>query len=563
MDAPRHASSSTSPVDSGTLKSGVCRMKEFLLNPRLPLCGLILAVLFFPFAAWRDFESLMNRELSGHATLMDTMITETRQLYSDRLSLARTVYSNAGAAKTGSPLRFGGLTLSDLQPRAVLFGREVDPFDPMPVPASFSIQLANRLTTGTDHARFDIVSDYPFRTRAARALTPEETQVLTAMRAERKPHALFTGDALSSSGLTLYSPIIMNRNCADCHNQHPDSQKHDWRAGDVRGIQVVALRPAKASVFSRNSSMLADFAALIGFCGWLYAAQSRQQRIITGINAELNQSRNFLTKLSGQLAKYIPPQIHRALAERKFDVDVATDRTKLTVLFADVVDFTSMSERLQPEELTHVMNAYFDELSTIAERHGGTVNKFIGDAVLVFFGHPDSHGERADANACFAAAREMIESLPALNERVRQGTPWLELRLRIGLNTGICNVGNFGSSQRLDYTVIGAEVNVAARVIKAARPNTIALTENTFACIDCDGKFEKLPAQSFKGVSHDVAVYLYHFESLENGAAEPFGLRSEGLAVELDPKTSDLRDLRTVRTRLDQIIRRRESGSGN
>jgi class 3 adenylate cyclase len=96
-------------------------------------------------------------------------------------------------------------------------------------------------------------------------------------------------------------------------------------------------------------------------------------------------------------------------------------------------------------------------LSRIAEKHGGTVNKFIGDAVLVFFGHPESRGSREDATACFNAAREMIASLPSLNAAIRKTTPTVEVCIRIGINTGICNVGNFGSTKRLDYTVIGAE----------------------------------------------------------------------------------------------------------
>lgn len=533
-------------------------MKQFLLNPRVPLCGLILAILLFPVAVWKDFASLINRELSGQAMLMNQTLTETRKLYSDTLANALVMYPWQDGPKQDGPLRFSGLPIGDPRPHDGLFDRETAPFGPFPVPASFTIQLANRLSMTATNARFQIVSDYPFKTRPSRPLNAEESKVLGAMRGEMTPQMRFTGDALAPSGLALYSPILMNQSCADCHNRHPDSPKHDWQAGEVRGLQVVSVRPVNASVFSRNSSMLGDFTVLILFCGWLYAAQSRQQRLITGINAELNQSRNFLSKLSGQLAKYIPPQIHRALVERKFNVDVSTERKKLSVLFADVVEFTHLSERLAPEELTVVMNLYFDELSKIAEKHGGTVNKFIGDAVLVFFGHPDSRGERADANACFAAAREMIESLAGLNDRLRRTTPCVELRLRIGINTGICNVGNFGSTARLDYTVIGAEVNIAARVIKAARPNTITLTDNTFACIDCDGHFEKLPAQVFKGVSRDVAVYLFQPTAADAGDLSHFCLKSDGLDVDVDPAGSDLRDLRAARARFDEIIRQRE-----
>jgi class 3 adenylate cyclase len=538
------------------LESGL-RLKRFLLNPHVPLCGLIVAVLLFPFAAWKDFANLMDREMSGQAKLMDQTLNETRILYSDTLTKALAMHRWLDGPKTQGPFRFG-LEVTQPEKRDPWYDPETTPFGPFPVPVSFTIALSNRLSMSAANARFQIVSDYQFKPRPARLLNTEEQTVLAWMRADPKPHPRFIGDALGPAGLTLYSPIVMNANCAACHNKHPDSPKHDWHAGDVRGMQVVSVRPANASIFSRNSWLLGNFALLIGFCGWLFAAQSRQQRIITRINGELNQSRNSLSKLSGQLAKYIPPQIHRALVEQRFDVELTTERKKLTVLFADVVDFTVMSERLAPEELTVVMNLYFDELSRISEKHGGTVNKFIGDALLVFFGHPESAGARADANACFAAAREMIAALPALNERLRRTMPTIGLRLRIGINTGIVNVGNFGSSERLDYTVIGAEVNIAARVIKAARPNTITVTDNTFACLDGDGHFEKLPAQVFKGVSRNVEVYLFEMDATAPAQPEHFALKSDGLEIKVDSASSDLRDLRAARDRLEAIIRQRE-----
>lgn len=532
-------------------------MKTFLLNPRVPLCGLILVTLLFPFAAWRDFASLMNRELSGQAVLMEHTLSECRQLYSDTLTPALAMHPWLAGARDSEMLRFGQLNLDRSDKMDTWFDRETTPFGPFPVPVSFTIQLANRLSMNTENARFQIISDYPFKTRVTRPLNGEEQSVLADMRNEAKPGDHFVGDALAPTGLTLYSPIVMNANCVRCHNSHPDSPKQDWKAGDVRGLQVVSVRAVNTSVFSRNSCMLVDFTLLIGFCGWLYAAQSWQKRIITRINGELKESRNFLSRLSGQLGKYIPQQILRALVEHRFEGEVSTERKKLSVLFADVVDFTRMSERLQPEELTMVMNAYFDELSRIAEKHGGTVNKFIGDAVLVFFGHPDSAGERADANACFAAGREMIGSLPSLNERLRQTTPWLELRLRIGINTGIVNVGNFGSSERLDYTVIGAEVNVAARVIKAARPNTITITDNTYANLEGTWKFEKLAVQEFKGVSRDVGVYLFAPAEERANPLQNFVLKGTGMTVEVDSTACDLNDLRAARARIDEIIRGR------
>jgi len=250
--------------------------------------------------------------------------------------------------------------------------------------------------------------------------------------------------------------------------------------------------------------------------------------------------------------------MYKALLRRKFDSQLSTERKKLTILFADIVDFTPLSERLQPEELNGLLNLYFDELSRVAEKHGGTVNKFIGDAVLVFFGHPESQGEREDATACFNAAREMIASLPALNAAIRRSTPTVEVCIRIGINTGICNVGNFGSSKRLDYTVIGAEVNVAARVIKTARPNGIVITDNTLACIDVPVGFVKLPVQEFKGVSRQVSVYRVEVDAVNGNAQEELHLKAEGLELTVSAEESDLHDLRAAQASLAAMIRQKE-----
>jgi adenylate cyclase len=534
-------------------------MSKLLLNPRIPLSGLIVAIVLFPVAAWLDFAQLINRELSSQATLMNQMVNETRQLYNDTLSVSLAMHPFPTIGGSTGPLRFGAFTSPNEEFTNLWSNRETNPYGPFPVPASFSIQLADRLSKAASNARFQFISDHPFTTRPAPPLTAEQHRILDGMRkADGAPAAQFTGGSLLHPGMTLYSPIVMQMNCVDCHNRHEASTKKDWKIGDVRGLQVVDLRPAKASVFTLKRHMIADFAVLIFFCGWLFTTQNRQTRIVAEANDELNQSRNYLRKLSSQLSKYIPPQIHRALVERRFDVAVSTERKKLTILFADIVDFTSMSERLQPEELTQVLNLYFDELSQIAEKHGGTVNKFIGDALLVFFGHPESGGERADAAACFAAAREMLAALPELGDRIRRTTPSVELRLRIGINTGVANVGNFGSSQRLDYTVIGAEVNVAARVIKTARPNTIALTDETFACLDAGGHFEKLPPQTCKGVSREVGVYLFDELAGHPQSEDKFALKAEGLDLSVDAEASDLRDLRAAQTRLSEIIRRRE-----
>ncbi len=533
-------------------------MRKLLQNPTVPLVGLIVAILLFPVAAWLDFSLVINRELSSQAMLLDQMLTESRQLYNETLGTGLAEQALEHTKVDLRTHRFGTMALLGEPVHVPLIENPDKPFSTFEVPASFTIRLARRLTSGTPNAAFAFVSDYPFNTRPGEELTPTQSRILTLMRQEEVPQPKIETGSPFHPELTLYSPIVMSQSCVDCHNQHEGSTKRDWKTGEVRGMQVVTVRPQKASMFAIKRYMITDFGVLILFCGWLYAAQRKQRRRIEKANEELDNSRLVLEKLSRQLAKYMPPQMYKALLRRKFDVHLSTERKKLTILFADIVDFTSMSERLQPEELNGMLNLYFDELSRIAEKHGGTVNKFIGDAVLVFFGHPESQGEREDATACFTAAREMIDSLPALNAAIRRTTPTVELCIRVGINTGICNVGNFGSSKRLDYTVIGAEVNVAARVIKAAKPNGIVITDNTLACIDVPFSFVKLPVQEFKGVSREVGVYRVEDPELDGREESELHLKAEGLELTVDAEESDLHDLRAAQASLEAVIRQKE-----
>ena len=118
--------------------------------------------------------------------------------------------------------------------------------------------------------------------------------------------------------------------------------------------------------------------------------------------------------MSLKLGKYLPPQIHKAIFSGKFDTGITTKRKKLTIFFSDIKNFTSSSEGLQPEDLTRYLNEYFSEMTDIALNYGATIDKYIGDAMMVFFGDPESKGEREDAGACIKMAIEMQKKIKKL-----------------------------------------------------------------------------------------------------------------------------------------------------
>ena len=211
--------------------------------------------------------------------------------------------------------------------------------------------------------------------------------------------------------------------------------------------------------------------------------------------------------ISKKIAKYIPPQINDALFRGDYDTKIETKRKKLTIFFSDIKDFTSVSENLQPEDLTKYLNEYFSEMTSIALEHGGTIDKYIGDAMMIFFGDPNTNGERQDARDCLEMALSMQEKMKQLQNKWQNEGFSEPFQIRIGINTGYCNVGNFGSAQRLTYTIIGGEVNVTQRLEGNADPNGILMSYETFAHTQDMVEVEERKKIKMKGINKEVKSF--------------------------------------------------------
>jgi class 3 adenylate cyclase len=220
------------------------------------------------------------------------------------------------------------------------------------------------------------------------------------------------------------------------------------------------------------------------------------------------------------------------------EVAIRTARKRLTIFFSDVKDFTAITERLQPEEITSLLNEYFTAMSEVALRHGGTVDKFIGDAMLVFFGDPESKGATEDAAACLRMAVEMQRRVLELNAQWRRRGIEVPFAVRMGLNTGYCDVGNFGSNDRMDYTIIGAEANLAARLQAVADPGQIVLSYETYALVRAIAEAHALPAIRVKGIAREIVPFV--LERLLD-PAQPSVLETHvrGADVYIDPTLID------------------------
>ena len=153
------------------------------------------------------------------------------------------------------------------------------------------------------------------------------------------------------------------------------------------------------------------------------------------------------------------------------------------------------------------LNEYFSEMTAIALEYGATIDKYIGDAMMVFFGDPDSKGEREDARACVNMALRMRDKISNLQLKWQKQGFSEPFQVRMGMNTGYCNVGNFGSDQRLTYTIIGSEVNVAQRLETSAESGGILMSYETYAHAQDLIEVEQLESISMKGVNREIKVF--------------------------------------------------------
>jgi PAS domain S-box-containing protein len=236
-------------------------------------------------------------------------------------------------------------------------------------------------------------------------------------------------------------------------------------------------------------------------------ARKRAEQELVEANRRINEQNRMLEKLSAQLSKYLSPQVYSSIFSGKQSVEIASKRRKLTVFFSDIAGFTETTDLLESEELTSLLNQYLTEMSKIALEYGATIDKFVGDAIIVFFGDPETKGVQEDAIACVRMAIAMQRRMGDLQAEWRDRGVEHPFQLRIGINTGYCTVGNFGSEDRMEYTIVGNEVNLAARLQSHAEPGGILMTYETCSLIKDRVLTEEGDTVTVKGFARPVRTY--------------------------------------------------------
>jgi class 3 adenylate cyclase len=272
---------------------------------------------------------------------------------------------------------------------------------------------------------------------------------------------------------------------------------------------------------------------------------------------DLASKSNAMEALSNRLAKYLSPQIYNSIFSGVTEAKIASKRKKLTVFFSDIVDFTETADRLESEELTQLLNHYLTEMSQIAITHGATIDKYVGDAIVIFFGDPDTRGAKEDALACVRMAIAMRERMRDLQRLWLESGMEKPLKCRMGINTGYCTVGNFGSEDRMDYTIIGGAVNLASRLESSASPDQILISHETYTWvkdeIDCEGK----GTIKAKGMAYPVTTYQVIGVKEERANGQHL-IREEhpNLRVEVDLETMTADQIRVAEGVLRNALNR-------
>lgn len=274
--------------------------------------------------------------------------------------------------------------------------------------------------------------------------------------------------------------------------------------------------------------------------------------------AIIEEKSMHLENIANRLAKYLSPQVYKSIFTEE-EASTTHKRKNLTVFFSDIVNFTDLSDTLEPEKLAQIINNYLSEMTTIALECGGTIDKFIGDAVMVFFGDPESLGEEEDALNCIEMALRMKARVDELREYwVRNGVKG-GLDIRVGIATGHCTVGNFGSNQRMDYTALGGPVNISARLESKAPKNEILISDATHNLIKGKVETNYFDEIKLKGFARPIGIHLVKDFKSDNHKNKRKTYSHRGKHIDIDVfDVSDIRsaieELKAVSTKFEDLI---------
>jgi len=227
-----------------------------------------------------------------------------------------------------------------------------------------------------------------------------------------------------------------------------------------------------------------------------------------GLEKTVEERTRTIETLNQKMKHYLSPQLYASIAGGERDASVEKHyRKKLTIFFSDIVNFTSTTESMEPEDISQLLNTYLDNMAQIALKYGGTIDKYVGDAIMVFFGDPEFTSDKDHALRAVKMAMEMLARLAELRVEWENAGIEKPFHARVGINTGYCTIGNFGSETKMDYTIIGNNVNLAARYEAAAKPDTVLMSYETYMLVKDEIECVDAGLYTMKGIAEPVRAY--------------------------------------------------------
>ncbi|MBD1910806.1 MULTISPECIES: adenylate/guanylate cyclase domain-containing protein [unclassified Leptolyngbya] len=457
----------------------------------------LLAILFIAGLAG----ALLNMSRLS-SDLIESQAIQSSALYAQAIKEARTLYSNNAVSRVKEVHGISVTPDYANTPGAI------------PLPATFLIELSRSISEQNPGMSVRLYSDYPFRWRQkdGGARDSFEKEALIQLRKNPKEPFVRIENFQGRKALRYAEADIMKPTCVACHNIHPDSPKRDWQVGDVRGVMEIT-RPLDSFIAQTQQGLQSTFTMLAGL---LLLALTGIALVITRLRqiskelelrviertSQLRQANQQLVveqeKSDKLLLNILPESIANQLKEG--ESSIADGFAEATILFADLVNFTQLSQKMPPTKLIALLNEIFSRFDRLTEKHGLEKIKTIGDAYMVVGGLPNPRPDHAEAIAEMALDMQ-TELMMFCLEKGHQ------CELRIGINTGPVIAGVIGTKKFI-YDLWGDTVNVASRMESHGLEGEIQVTVSTYQRLKHHFMFKRRGTIHVKGKGEMETYFL-------------------------------------------------------
>ncbi|WP_315861543.1 adenylate/guanylate cyclase domain-containing protein [[Leptolyngbya] sp. PCC 7376] len=439
-------------------------------------------------------------QLSEH--LIQSQALQNAEVSVENLKTARTLYSDSVVARMRE------------QPGITITHDYHNMDGGIPLPATYFIELGEEISNSQKGSGVRLFSNHPFPWRQETGGARDDFEREAIAFLETNPEAAFSNIETVTNRLSLRYAVadVMKPSCIACHNSHPDSPKRDWKVGDVRGI-IEVVQPLDGLISQTQFDLFKLVAFLIslfvlGLSGLVIAIR-RLNKITENLELEVIERTADLVDANQQLLveqeksdnlllNILPPQIATQL--KNGSEPVADGFGDVTILFADIVGFTKMSESYPPHELVALLNEIFSAFDTLCEGLRLEKIKTIGDAYMVASGLPERRPDHAVAIAEMALM--MQQELQRINAEKN-----INIRLRIGINSGPVVAGVIGKKKFI-YDLWGDAVNTASRMESHSLPGKIQVTASTYELLKNRFEFQARGEIEIKGKGKMKTYFL-------------------------------------------------------